>query len=177
MASTKDLQETLPKYVPNGERYRMDDLNRKFAVYSLVDLDKAQLQELERTLNTASAAHDDIDDEGTSYAQLADQPNFSGRTLREVYDHHIRTRDESNWMDPLYFIVVDQEDYKAKGLLAVYLNTYDDEEDDRIGVGRCGFDWAADWGVNFRIGNMDWFELKEAEHAEWGGDDPYENDR
>lgn len=176
MASTKELQATLPRHAPNSKRHLMDDLGRRFAVHSLVSLDEAHLQELERALNTASAAHDDIDDENTSYAKLADRRDFSRRTLRDVYDYHIRMRDESGWRDPLYFIVVDQDDYREKGLLAVYLNTYDDEEENRVGVGRCGFDWAADWGVNLRIGNMGWFELKEAEHAEWDGDNPYEKD-
>jgi len=175
MASTKELQKTLPRHAPNSERH-LQDLNRKFAVYSLVNFDAAQLQELEHTLNIASVGHEVEDDEATSYAKLADQPNFSGHTLRDVYDHHIRVRDDCDWMDPLYFIIADQEDYKAKGLLAVYLSTYGAEEDNRIGVGRCGYDWASDWGVNFRIANMDWFDLKETEQEEWGGSDPYEDD-
>ncbi|GAB7343799.1 hypothetical protein MBLNU457_1770t1 [Dothideomycetes sp. NU457] len=177
MASTKELQKTLPRHAPNNERHTIDDLDRKFAIYSLVNLETSQLKGIERTLNTSAVVHEEIDDEGTSCAKLANQPDFHGRTLRDVYDHHVRVRDESDWMDPLYFIVLDQEDYTAKGTLAVYLYTYDDEEENRVGVGRCAFDWAVDWGVNFRIGNMSWYELKESEHADWGGDDPYEDDK
>jgi len=172
MASTKELQKTLPRHCPNSDKHRTMELNRNFAIYSLANLNAAQLEELQDSINSEVLT----DKMTTSNSRLAPQPDFSGRTLRDVYDHHIATRDEHDWMDPLYFIVADQEDWKTRGLLAVYLEAGLDDEDDRIGVGRCGFDMADTWGVNFSVANEDWMDLKEAEQHEWGGDNPYEED-
>lgn len=178
MASTKELRKTLPRRAPNHERHLQDGMSQKTATYSLVNLNAAQLKELEGTINDEDADTDE------SSAKVADQPDFSGRTLRDVYDHHILMRDECDWMDPLYFIVADQEDYKGKGLLVVNLCTFDSDDDDddegeeddtgRIGVARCSSDKAAGWVLCFKLAEMLWSELKYAEYKEWGGSNPYE---
>lgn len=51
MASTKELRKTLPRRAPNHERHLQDDMSQKTAIYSLVNLNAAQLQELEDTNN------------------------------------------------------------------------------------------------------------------------------
>lgn len=179
MTSTKELRETLPERAPNEERHLKDHMHQKFAIYTLANLNAAQLQELRDKVNTIDGKL--IEDPDVSYARVADQPDFSGRTLRDVYDHHILARDQCDWMDPLFFIVADQEDHKTKGLLVVNLCTFgddDDEADDTgiIGVARCKPHEAGGWGICFRLAEMDWSELKDAEHEEWGGSDSDEED-
>ncbi|GAB7337396.1 hypothetical protein MBLNU457_g2741t1 [Dothideomycetes sp. NU457] len=168
----RSYEKTLPERAPNSKRHLQGHLHQEFAIYSLVNFDAAQLQELEDAVND-----DDLDTD-TSPAKVADQPDFSGRTLRDVYDHHVLTRDECDWMNPLYFIVADQEDYTAKGLLVVNLYTQGDDDgadvDDTgiIGVARCNADSAGGWGVCFDLAEMLWSELKYEEYQKWGGINP-----
>ncbi|RYP17300.1 hypothetical protein DL765_004591 [Monosporascus sp. GIB2] len=181
MTSTKELEKTLPRKAPNTERHRevLGGLGRyKFQIYSTVSpaLDGEALERLERDINSAA------EPEGTGSSVLspaARSGEHAGRPLRDVYEYHLRARDagedadEKSTVHPLYFVVADKADWKREGLLAVHLDCRYDEEQDRVGVGRCGVDWADSWGVNLDVVNMDWMDLKQAEHEEWGGDDPY----
>ncbi|KAL1800740.1 hypothetical protein ACET3X_001082 [Alternaria dauci] len=170
MSSTKDLAKTLPKKVPNAEHHRatLDGLSRfKFAIFHTAALDAAGRQQLEDSINTGETT--------TARSKLAPQPDFSGRSLRDVYNYFIHLRDQDDTIHPLYFIVADQEDFSHKGVVVVLLNSSQDEED-IVGVGRCSSVDADAWGANIDIGNQDWLDLKEEEAAEWGGDDPYGND-
>ncbi|KAK4984652.1 hypothetical protein LTR28_002282, partial [Elasticomyces elasticus] len=110
----------------------------------------------------------------TKRSRLAPEADFSNRSLRDVYDCHIRIRDENETVHPLYFIVADQVGLPGSGVLVIHLNCSRDEAD-VVGVGRCGVDMADSWGANIDIGNQDWLDLKEAEADEWGGEDPYED--
>ncbi|RYP25519.1 hypothetical protein DL768_011483 [Monosporascus sp. mg162] len=178
MASTKELEKTLPRKAPNTERHRavLDGLARyKYQIYSTVApaLDGEALERLERDINSAA------EPAGTGNSVLspaARSGEHAGRPLRDVYEHHLRARDagenadEESTVHPLYFVVADRPDWKREGLLAVHLDCGYGEEEDRVGVGRCGVDWADSWGANIDIANMDWMELKEAEQEEWGGE-------
>ena len=166
MASTKELQLSLPRICPNTyTHYAEWGPEAKYAVYALTQLNQQQLQNLQTDLNSA--------EESTGGCKLAPQPDFSGRLLRDVYDYHIRIRDEDQSVHPLYFIVADQADWTNKGILAIDLACNFDGEEDRVGVGRCSVDMAESWGANLNIGNLDWMDLKEQEERDWGGEDPY----
>ncbi|KAI4655827.1 hypothetical protein J4E93_000542 [Alternaria ventricosa] len=170
MSSTKDLAKTLPKKAPNTEYHRatLNGLNRfKFAIFYTAALDTADSQRLEESINTGELS--------TGRSKFAPQPDFSGRSLRDVYDYFIELRDQDDTIHPLYFIVADQKDFDTNGVLVVLLNSSQDEED-IPGVGRCSNVEADSWGSNIDIGNQDWFDLKEREAEEWGGDDPYADD-
>ncbi|KAB2105988.1 hypothetical protein AG0111_0g6212 [Alternaria gaisen] len=170
MSSTKDIAKTLPKKAPNAEHHRatLDGLSRtKFAIFHTAALDVLARQQLEESINT--------DETSTGRSKLAPQPDFSGRSLRDVYDYFIHLRDQDDTIHPLYFIVADQEDFSRNGVVVVLLNSSQDEKD-IVGVGRCSNVEADSWGANIDIGNQDWLDLKEEEAVEWGGDDPYGND-
>lgn len=170
MSFTKDIAKTLPKKAPNAEHHRatLDGLSRtKFAIFHTAALNISARQQLEESINT--------DETSTGSSKLAPQPDFSGRSLRDVYDYFIHLRDQDDTIHPLYFIVADQEDFSRNGVVVVLLNSSQDEED-IVGVGRCSSVEADSWGANIDIGNQDWLDLKEEEAVEWGGDDPYGND-
>jgi hypothetical protein len=170
MASTKDLAKTLPKKAPNTEHHRatlIGDTRFKFTIFHTAALDAAGRQQLEESINTGELS--------TGRSKLAPQPDFSGRSLRDVYNCFIHLRDQDDTIHPLYFIVADQENFDRNGVLVVLLNS-GQHEDDIIGVGRCSNVEADSWGANIEIGNQGWFDLKELETSEWGGEDPYASD-
>ena len=169
MASTKELQMSLPKICPNTHSHRAEiEPHAKYAVYALTQLNQPRLQKLQTDLNSAELSNGEC--------KLAPQPDFSGRLLRDVYDYHLRIRDEDQSIHPLYFIVADQADWTDKGALVTFLACNVDGEENRVGVGRCGVDMADSWGANLSVGNQDWMDLKEEEESEWGGEDPYADD-
>ncbi|QIX01354.1 hypothetical protein AMS68_006871 [Peltaster fructicola] len=156
MTSTTDLARTLPSTCNNdGYKDILNQPQKKYAVYTLTDVDEQQLLE---AINC---------EDSTENSEFAPRHKFS--TLREVYDYHLELRKEA--YHPLFFIVADQVD--PESVLVVHLDC-DVDEDDRIGVGRCAVGMADSWGANLDIGNMDWMDLKEEEQNSWGGDDPYE---
>nr|POE94777.1 hypothetical protein CFP56_17014 [Quercus suber] len=166
MASTRTLQKTLPHLAPNSAHHRntLDGLKRyKFSIFSLVSRNATELRQLEDAINSGEFS--------TRRSTLAPQPNFGDRSLKDVYDYHIRIRDEDDSIHPLYFIVADSKDPVNDGVIVVLLNAGQDE-DDLVGVGRCGLDMADSWGTNIDIGNQDWLDLKEEEADQWHGPDP-----
>ncbi|KAF2128713.1 hypothetical protein P153DRAFT_404995 [Dothidotthia symphoricarpi CBS 119687] len=170
MYLTKALAGTLPRKAPNTERHHatLNDLGRyKYAIYNIAPLDAVARHQLEASINSGEYS-------GKS-SKLAPQPDFSNRSLRDVYNYHIHLRDEDDSIHPFYFIVADRVSLPEDGVLVVHLNSSMDEED-VVGVGRCGVDMADTWGGNLDIGNQDWLDLKEMEYEEWGGDNPYEDD-
>jgi hypothetical protein len=171
MASTRALARTLPRTATNTERHHktLDGLNRyKFAIFSLVSLDTAGLQSLESSINSSELS--------TQSSRLAPQPDFSNRSLRDVYDYFISARDEKDtWIHPLYFIVADKAKLAKEGVLVVHLSSSMDEEN-MVGVGRCGVNMADCWGGNIDIGNQDWIDLKEEEAESLGRENPYDDD-
>lgn len=177
MASTKELADTLPFYSPEPNTEH-DPLHSDFAAYFLVPMDDEEQQNFLNELNNG--------DWTTGHCILATQPDFSGRTLRDIYDHHIEASKGDNEMHPDFFIVADQQDWDNEGVLCVYLhagrslNANDDEDfedESTVGVLRCGVEMADCICCNLEIANMDWFEFKEEEQREWGGEDPFTNPR
>lgn len=166
MASTNDLASTLPKKAPNTAHHRdtLNGLGRyKFAIYTTASLDSTSLHQLEASINSAELS--------THNSKLAPEPSKS--SLRDVYDYHLALRDRDDTIHPLYFIVADRADLPDAGVLVVHLNCGIDNEDDVVGVARCGVDMADSHGANIDIGNIDWLDIKEEEADSWGGDTPY----
>ncbi|KAH9991678.1 hypothetical protein F4779DRAFT_247862 [Xylariaceae sp. FL0662B] len=160
MAPNQDL--TLPKTAPNNDRHRgTAGENYIQAVYSMLPLDRSTLDNLVERLNAAEDIMPDA-------CGLAPKPDFANYALRDIYDYHLRLRDEDNSIHPLYFIVAISADYENNGVLVVHLDTGQDEQQDRVDKARCSVDYAASWGLNLDIGNMDWEDLKEEEEGEWG---------
>ena len=112
MASTRDLEDTLPLTSPLTQNPGFED--RKIAIYTTLLLEPSQLRRLEEDLRNA----DDI--LSTDVARLAPQPHFS--SVFDIYNHHIdlaEAQGDSSQHDPSYFIVADQENWNEKGLLFV----------------------------------------------------------
>ncbi|KAI1081877.1 hypothetical protein F5B20DRAFT_36409 [Whalleya microplaca] len=160
MAPDQDL--TLPKTAPNKDRHRgTAGGSYAQAVYSILPLDKSTLDILVNRLNAAEGIN-------LGTCKLAPKHDFANHALRDIYDYHLRLRDQDNSIHPLYFIVAISADYDNDGVLVVHLNTGQEEQQDRADKARCSVDWAASWGLNLDIGNMDWEDLKEEEEGEWG---------
>ncbi|KAH0037944.1 hypothetical protein KCU78_g1585, partial [Aureobasidium melanogenum] len=168
MASTKRLEDTLPPCDSHHNR-ASDTLSGQWPIYSLVTSNERCLKELESDINKA--------EDSTSNSLLITKPDSSNGTLRDVYDHHIRFRDENDMIHPTLFIAVDQRDYQAKGVLVVDLQVATDTSQTVIGVLRCGYEDADLYCANLDIGNMSFIDYKEEEQRLWGGEDPYENKR
>jgi hypothetical protein len=177
MASTKELADTLPFTLPESNAVH-DSLHSSFAAYSLVSLDEEGQQRFLKDLNTG--------DMTTSNCILATQPDFSGRTLRDIYDHHVEASKEDNEMHPHFFIVADQDDWKTKGVLCVCLyadrsldrpNEEHDDYEHTVGVLRCEVEMADCNCCNLEIANIGWAEMKEEEEQDWNGENVYTNKR
>ncbi|KEQ63694.1 uncharacterized protein M437DRAFT_46221, partial [Aureobasidium melanogenum CBS 110374] len=168
MASTKQLEDTLPRCDSYHNRAG-DTLSGQWPIYSLVAFDEPSLKQVETDINEA--------EDSTSNSILMTEPDLSNSTLRDVYDHHIRLRDENDKIHHTLSIAVDQSDYQANGVLVVDLKVMTDTSQTVIGVLRCGYDDADLYCANLDIGNMSFIDYKKEEQRLWGGDDPYENQR
>lgn len=111
MVSTKGLEDTLPFYSA-GSLFYPDNIDphpvKAYNVYTLLSLDVPALEHLVDELNAASLLGDDF--------RLVQTPVFVGRTLRDIYDYHLRVRKEDDSIHPYFFIVADQEDWDDKGV-------------------------------------------------------------
>ena len=178
--STKELVATLPSRAPNTEHAGQSGTRHRNSTSTgfegLAEIDATALAQLEKGVNEGGP-----EDEcsGGNSALAREASRFAGRSLRQVYEHHVKARDRDRTVHPLFFIVADNAEWKANGLLIIHLDCGylegGKEGGDCVRVGRCGVDWAGTWGVNI-IGNMDWMDLKEMEETDWDGDDPYGNE-
>lgn len=168
MTSTKELENTLPLHDPHQDGSGVIS-SKQYPIYSLVAFEDHELSQLESDINKA--------EDSTHQSVLINQPNFSGSTLRDIYEHHIQFRNENKDIHPSLFIVADQRDYQAKGILIVDLQVMTNDPPNVIGVLRCGYADADLYCANLDIGNVGFIDYKEEEQSLWGGDDPYENKR
>lgn len=170
MASTRDLEDTLPLTSPLTQNPGFED--RKIAIYTTLLLEPSQLRRLEEDLRNA----DDI--LSTDVARLAPQPHFS--SVFDIYNHHIdlaEAQGDSSQHDPSYFIVADQENWNEKGLLFVNVVAVTEQRDSFVGVCRCDLETATQIKANLEVGNLDWVDYKEMEQEEFGGENVYGNER
>lgn len=170
MASTRDLEDTLPLTSPLTQKPGFED--RKIAIYTTLLLEPSQLQRLEQDLRNA----DDI--LSTDVARLASQPHLS--SVFDIYNHHVdlaEAQGDSSQHDPSYFIVADQENWTEKGLLFVNVVAVTEQRDSFVGVCRCDLETATQIKANLEVGNLDWVDYKEMEQEEFGGENVYGNER
>lgn len=163
MAPHQDL--TLPRSTSNNDRHRgargIAGVRYTQAVYSILPLDRNTMDNLVDRLNKA-------EDIGYSSCQLAPQFDFANHPLRDVYDYHLRIRDQDNSVHPLYFLVAISANWENDGVLIVHLNTGQDGEEDRVGKARWDVEWAYSCGLNVDIGFLHWEDLMEMEEQKWG---------
>jgi hypothetical protein len=167
MSSTTDSENALPLEAPTAE-FPLTSPSQavKYQVYSLADLSLEERQKLIERLHE--------DDAGPHNCRLSSGDRLA-QSLREVYDYHIRARDQDKTIHPYFFVVVEQS--TPHDLLVVYLKASRSDGKRVVGVCRCGVGEADLMGANLDVGNIDWIEYKEAEQEKFGGDSPYTNPR
>ncbi|KAI0122358.1 hypothetical protein F4814DRAFT_408456 [Daldinia grandis] len=151
-----NLDLSLPAKAPSMARYHDEPMTlHPAALYTLVDLDDAELSCLERECESQCVATGS--EPGTS-VRLAPRSRFVGQPLRAVFDYHLELGTH-NTFEPRYFIATHEKDWRTKGVILV---TLDDDELD------CNVDSfpikAADAGlsvVNLQVGNSSWGEEKD----------------
>lgn len=134
----------------------------KFAIFHTATLTPEAVLDLQDCVNSSTSGFED--------SKLAPAPDFTNRSVREVYDHFLALREQDDTIQPFYFIVADRTDFINEGVLGVCLDCSQEGECD-VGVARCSVDWAGDWGVQIAEGAAGFDEMKEHEEAVWGGDD------
>ncbi|KAH6633200.1 hypothetical protein C7974DRAFT_167381 [Boeremia exigua] len=92
-------------------------------------------------------------------SRLAPLADFSGRSLRAVYDYFLTLREQEDTVQPMYFIVADRVNFEEEGVLVVCLDCSQEGNYD-IGVARCETDKARVWGSDLHYGFATWEELK-----------------
>ncbi|KAM3076688.1 hypothetical protein ACMFMG_007491 [Clarireedia jacksonii] len=167
MSDTPDL--SLPARAPSMARYRDLPMSTfPTALYTLVDLTDAELEECERECETDCV---DTGSEQGTCVRVAPQARFIGQPLRAVFDYHIELAAQ-NIFEPFYFITVVEKGWRTKGVILV---TLDDDD------GECNVDLfrikAVESGLTV-ISNMDWSEAKDGYeyHPDEGDDDEDNND-
>lgn len=174
MTSTKTLEETLPLVAPRPAiTFVKPSLRTKYSVYTTTALENSQRQRLLADLHS--------DEDSNQSCRLAPD-EFQNTLLRDVYNYHIRARDEDDSVHPFYFIVADQPDWDIAGVLMVYLKVLTDRKvpSNVIGVSRGsvrGPLGAESMGMNLDVGNIEWTDVKQTEHNQWNGEDPFTNQR
>ena len=102
---------------------------------------------------------------------FAEQPDFTGDSLRDVYDSFVDLRDKRD-IHPNYFIVVDRTKFMIEGVLGVHLDCNPRGwESSQLGVARCRANVAAKWGVYISRGGVEaWERMKRSERSYLGLD-------
>lgn len=128
----------------------------EFAIYHIADLTREACQELGDLINS--------DPSGCSASKLAPSPDFTNRSVRDVYDSFLTLREEDDTIQPFFFIVADRSEFEEGGVLGVCLDCSQEGEGD-VGVVRCDAEWADSYGAQLVEGMVSWEELKEYEAA------------
>lgn len=163
MSSTSAESYGLPANAPPFVGDRPLGEPARFAIFHTAPMDHSSRQDLEKLINKAGSGD-------ASHSRLAPTPDFSDRSLRDVYDHFLTLRDEDESIQPFYFIVADKANFGEEGVLGVCLDC-NNEGDGDLGVARCPVDMADGWGADFYYGLADWEDMKDAEQAEYGSED------
>jgi hypothetical protein len=130
MDAAKAVAKRPPRKAANTERHRvtLNSLVRyTFAIYTTTPLDPASRRQLEKSIDSAELS--------TGRSKLAPKTYFHNRSLRDVYDYHVRLCHEDDTIHPLYLNVADSFNPPDFGVLVVLPNSSTDE-DDGIGVAR-----------------------------------------
>lgn len=153
MSTKPDL--SLPSKAP-VEHYRKQSLDGlPVALYTLIDLPDAELQNIQTICESETAEYGDL--EPGDNVRLAPRSRFVGEPLRAVCDYHLELGAQGVY-DPIYFLVIVDKDWEKKGILLVTLDSRDDERNvDSLWLK------ASESGltvVNLQIVNTDWQEQK-----------------
>lgn len=174
MTSTKTLEETLP-LVPSRPAitFVKPSLRTKYSIYTTTTPENSQRQQLLADLHSG---------EYTNQSCRLAPDELQNAQLRDVYNYHIRVRDQDDSIHQFYFIVADQPNWDTAGVLTVYLNvhTYRKVPNTVIGVSRGsvrGPLGAESTGMNLGVGNIQWTDVKHTEHNQSNGEDPFTNRR
>lgn len=164
--ANRDLDVSLPPTAPNSARhYAMPTRHLNISVYTLENLENREddpdiFSELMRELNPGLYAVSDC-------RPAPQKHDFTGHPLKDIYEHHLRVRDEAAdaRVHPLVFVVA-QPHYQRSGLILVYLNT---DERGGVGFGRCGVDMVSILASNLERDPSDqWLQFKFEEEMEFG---------
>lgn len=142
------------------------------ALYTLVDLPKDKLSELQRECESQTSV------DGGKAISFPTRSRFIEAPLRAVFDHHIELGKQESF-DPIIFILVTEVDWRKSGLLLVSLDAEPDDEGCKTDKFRLKAEESGRVIVGIQFGNADWEEAKESypldvEKDDRGGDD--END-
>src|SRR5690242_6161169 len=163
MSSGSAEAHGLPAIAPPFAEDRPLGEPSKFLVFHTVASTPAALHELLLRINTSSSS--------SQNSVLAPAPDFTGRPLRDVYDHFVTLREQDETVYPFYFIVADRTDFLSKGVLGICLDcSLGEGEVADVGVARCEVDLADSWGADFYNKIADWVEMKDEETMVWGED-------
>lgn len=171
MSSTKEIEDSLPLTAP--KRSPCPTQRTNLLLYIAASL---TANEHERLLSTL---HDyEYSSERTRLAP----GDYQTKSVREIYDHHVRAREDDGSIHPFLFIVADRPDFTKDGVLIVNLAVQTDrvEPNRVVGVTRCsvgGDEGAESICVNLDTANCEWADVKYAEMRNWGGEDPRRNRR
>lgn len=166
MTTTTDIENTLPLKAPEPAHPMIGPKKAvRYQVYPLVGLSQEETAELLQSLHQ--------DEIGPHACRVVEE--FQARSLREAFDYHIRVRDEDKAIHPYFFVAV--ETASPKSVLVVYLRAPGADGNHIIGVSRCATSEADLMGANLDVGNIGWIEYKEAEEADFEGQNPYGNSR
>ena len=166
----------LPGLIPEMARYQTNPMSiDTFALYFLVDC----ISELPAILEASNLEMNEIVE---TYKHGPQDDRVQCRTetvfgsMKEVIQHHLATCDGEK-VDPHYFLVVADAEWEEKGIIAVNLDSGDQEQggDARL---KPDLFWMKieESGlllVNLQIANTDWYEAKEnhevVEEEPWTG--------
>ncbi|KAI9718856.1 MAG: hypothetical protein M1828_006545 [Chrysothrix sp. TS-e1954] len=144
---------TLPSRCPEEVTSHLEERSMAllpFALYDLIgltDLDAAGLLEI---CNREYGDH-------ANSIKYPIKKNFKGKSLREVFEHHLSMYSEDTF-EPGYFLAVTSRDWMSQGLLLVTLTDGDDDTVDTCFLKAESTGMAM---VNLQIGNLDWSDVKE----------------
>lgn len=147
--SSPDL--SLPSKSPTESHHHENHSCDKIAIYTLVDLGGNGIDALIKVLQNNDETPEDVACPPPKY-------NFSGGSLRNVYDYHLALETNERSLHPTLLVVAHHEDYRTKGVLLVNLDT---DRQCSVDICRVKASVAILVAVNQMISNTGWEEEKE----------------
>lgn len=139
--------------------HRLSSRNVRYASRQDLLFQRQHSPKVEKLINRAGPGD-------ATHSKLAPSPDFSVRSLRDIYDHFISLRENDESTQQFYFIVADRAKFTDEGVLYVCLDICN-ERNGEVGVARCPVDMA-DWrgaGLYYRF--WECREMQEAANIEF----------
>lgn len=148
------LDLSLPPKCPTSERWHHEShKGDKLAIYTLVDLGDDGINDLIKLLQDGEGGEPLLDD----VPHLPHKYDFSGGSLRDVYDYHLTLEKEELLLFPTLFAVAHHQDYRKYGVLLVNL---DADFECSVDFHRSKASGVVLSAVNIMISNIGWEEIK-----------------